>query len=197
MNRVLLCLLAVFGTIFSPLSADIKGGSWLDKRAMSQIWDRLPTAGTDLIIEVQKGLVAYAIMQQGRPEVHISTGMMKALEPYELRFVISHEVAHTLYNHMDRAAARMDMMHRTPGTLSGMTFLALGMKFDEQQADTLGQTLYKAAGWPMDVFARMQKKCADGTLATKACMPSLSLRDPHFAFPDRFKLLVDRAGGLK
>lgn len=177
-------------SIVTPLSAAIYAPTKGYEKYVRGTWESLPTSEYDLYIEPTSQFVAFADHPPGqKPQVHMSIGVIHKVEPDEFRFMLSHEVGHLVHRHVEGMALRMALLEETPFTLSGVTFLCMGFKWDENQADSIGKAMYLSMGGDPRLFSRMADRNDKGIGACKNTCTSLSPFDSHFSFTDRFERL--------
>lgn len=139
-----------------------------------------------------------------KPTVIVYEG---ALDPRisteELAFVLGHELGHLNLHHMERVAQEMDsLLNKHPIQLSGVTFGVFYQKLQEREADLFGYSLYKRAGYDMNLFPRIFHyiKTHPGydphmKVPMGPELPTLSMKNPHFSMYERFELLSMKATG--
>ncbi|MFC2049489.1 hypothetical protein ACFLR2_02300, partial [Chlamydiota bacterium] len=116
----------------------------------------------------------------------------------ELAFVMAHELGHLNLHHSEKTGEKMDKLFLGPPLgISGVTFEVYNQKFQEQEADLYGLTMYKQAGYDLNFFPytlehiKINPNIHFGTphIFRKA-RSSLSFKDSHFSMLDRFELLT-------
>lgn len=159
-------------------------------QTVKKIWNSYPTQGYDIILSNDPKPLAMAIgaveLYPGlymTPQIQLSQKFVDSVRPDELKFVLAHEMSHLIYNHSAKWMGRLKELQRTPAELSGYTFIPWGLKWDERQADILGQAIYLNAHYSPDVFFK------GSSLPQK--YSTLDPRDTHFSFEDRFHYLQE------
>lgn len=119
----------------------------------------------------------------------------------EIAFMMAHELGHLNLFHMEKFGQRMEKIFMgPPAGISGITFAIYHQKFQEQEADMFGLSLYKQAGYSMNFFAhtlRILKFNPNIHFGSSKVFgherSSLSIKDSHFSMKERFELLVSEA----